>query len=632
MSAPSATLDAPQSSTTSPSTTVLQQQRGTSSTVPRGNSSLHRPLTSADSCATTIPGSPSTYISVTNVTTPSGSVQSRIESTNANSSGTAAVVEFPVDLQYAHLASPSNAGPTGQSQYCRLPSNNNNSATTSNVLPVAGSTPYQDRSSIVVPVTTQDPDPFVVTVRNSPSKIGKSSSSSFISKHSAGGVNSCSNNKTGPRLALYRSNSSLDLLDRDNYYLHHQRASLGTAKLTGAPGGHHHIHSHHQQQHFDRQSSAGVKAHSKGDGTYTGCFTRRKDFGSHGSIDVLPLTGGVVLPSNSGASVGGGNNVTGTPSSGGKNERSSSLGNTTTGHFLSLVTSAMSRDRRGSFDIHDDGCNSGGGSTSSTISKNSSGGTKDTTVKETASPRLSLKFQKLWEHKDKNSGSGTTQHSPTGSSGGGIATADSSKGSTSATTSSGKSSSNSKTDNSIFRKFRTSSSASRNNGNSKSLPEAGKLDTGPLNTMNHTGGDNYEDFKPVTLRQSSAVMEERYRRRVFAHYDCQSVSAKISSAAILRNILAKRRNTTTGASAASLGHRVSTPPSASLNNIAGVAPAVNSSSGGQQLSLNLTGNSNNNGGSGNSGGSNSSENPSLDLVPSDDPDMGDGHSNALVLR
>ena len=614
MSAPSGTLDASQSSTTtSPSI---------SSTVPRGSSSLHRPLTSAvvDSCATsTNPGSPSTY-SVTNVTTPS--LQGRIESTNnAGSSGT--VVEFPVDLQYAHLTS--NAAATGQSQYCRLPSNN--SATVSNILPAAGSATYQ--GSIVVPVTTQDPDSFVVTVRNSPNKIGKSSSSSFISKHSSGGLNSCTNNKTGPRLALYRSNSSLDLLDRDNYYLHHQRASIGTGKLTGTPGGHH--HSHYQQQHFDR--SAGVKLHSKGDSTYTGCFTRRKDFGSHGSIDVLPLTGGVILPNNSsGGSVSG--NGVGTSGSSGKNERSSSRGNTTTGHFLSLVTSAMSRDRRGSFDIHDDGCSGGGGSSSSTISKNS--GNKETVVKETSSPRLSLKFQKLWEHKDKN----TTQqqHSPTGSGGGvGINTTDSSKGSTSATatsnSSSGKSSSNSKTDNSIFRKFRTSSSASRNNGNSKSLPETGKFDTGPLNAMSHV--DNYEDFKPVQLRQSSSTMEERYRRRVFAHYDCQSVSAKISSAAMLRNILAKRRNTTTGASAASLGHRpVSTPPSASLNNIAGVAPAVNNSSGGQQLSLNLTGNGNNNGGSGNSsgGGGNNSENSSLDLVPSDDPDMGDGHSNALVLR
>ncbi|XP_073979531.1 uncharacterized protein [Rhodnius prolixus] len=55
--------------------------------------------------------------------------------------------------------------------------------------------------------------------------------------------------------------------------------------------------------------------------------------------------------------------------------------------------------------------------------------------------------------------------------------------------------------------------------------------------------------------------EERQRRRAFAHYDCRSVTANLGYAAKVRSILlSKRRNTTTGASAAStLGVRSSTP-------------------------------------------------------------------------
>lgn len=57
----------------------------------------------------------------------------------------------------------------------------------------------------------------------------------------------------------------------------------------------------------------------------------------------------------------------------------------------------------------------------------------------------------------------------------------------------------------------------------------------------------------------SADVEERHRRRAFAHYDCQSLTANLGYAAKLRGILlARRRNTATGASAASTV-RSSTP-------------------------------------------------------------------------
>ncbi|XP_051169982.1 signal-induced proliferation-associated 1-like protein 2 [Leptopilina boulardi] len=60
----------------------------------------------------------------------------------------------------------------------------------------------------------------------------------------------------------------------------------------------------------------------------------------------------------------------------------------------------------------------------------------------------------------------------------------------------------------------------------------------------------------------SADVEERHRRRAFAHYDCHSFTANLGYAAKLRGILlARRRNTATGASAAS-SLRSSTPDEA----------------------------------------------------------------------
>lgn len=60
---------------------------------------------------------------------------------------------------------------------------------------------------------------------------------------------------------------------------------------------------------------------------------------------------------------------------------------------------------------------------------------------------------------------------------------------------------------------------------------------------------------------ASADIEERTKRRAFAHYDCQSLTANLGYAAKLRGLLlARRRNTTTGASAAAMfTTRSSTP-------------------------------------------------------------------------
>lgn len=70
-----------------------------------------------------------------------------------------------------------------------------------------------------------------------------------------------------------------------------------------------------------------------------------------------------------------------------------------------------------------------------------------------------------------------------------------------------------------------------------------------------------DDSVVTPCTASSGELEERQRRRAFAHYDVQSITANLGYAAKLRGLLlARRRNTTTGASAASmLGARAATP-------------------------------------------------------------------------
>lgn len=56
--------------------------------------------------------------------------------------------------------------------------------------------------------------------------------------------------------------------------------------------------------------------------------------------------------------------------------------------------------------------------------------------------------------------------------------------------------------------------------------------------------------------------DERQKRRGFAHYDVESLTATVGLALKLQNMLSRRRNTATGASAASmLAARSSTPDS-----------------------------------------------------------------------
>lgn len=66
----------------------------------------------------------------------------------------------------------------------------------------------------------------------------------------------------------------------------------------------------------------------------------------------------------------------------------------------------------------------------------------------------------------------------------------------------------------------------------------------------------------ATVSCTDYANEERQKRRGFAHYDVQSLTATVGLATKLQNMLSRRRNTATGASAASmLAARSSTPDS-----------------------------------------------------------------------
>ena len=80
-----------------------------------------------------------------------------------------------------------------------------------------------------------------------------------------------------------------------------------------------------------------------------------------------------------------------------------------------------------------------------------------------------------------------------------------------------------------------------------------------------------------------ARLDERLKRKAFAHHDCQSMSVNLGYAARLRGLLSQRRNTTTGASAASMASAssASSLSSASLSACSAPPPSTVSSGKGK---------------------------------------------------
>ncbi|KAF7270313.1 hypothetical protein GWI33_016714 [Rhynchophorus ferrugineus] len=96
----------------------------------------------------------------------------------------------------------------------------------------------------------------------------------------------------------------------------------------------------------------------------------------------------------------------------------------------------------------------------------------------------------------------------------------------------------------------------------------GGAPTGVSNSSSNTSSSMVKshrtmDDSTVSSSSSNAVLtqeaEEIARRRAFAHYDCQSLTTNLNYSGLRRGLLSKRRNTTTGASAASISARSSTP-------------------------------------------------------------------------
>lgn len=92
---------------------------------------------------------------------------------------------------------------------------------------------------------------------------------------------------------------------------------------------------------------------------------------------------------------------------------------------------------------------------------------------------------------------------------------------------------------------------------------AAAVQSATVSTTTSTTSSSSNTSATNVVTAASADVEERQRRRAFAHYDCQSLTANLGYAAKLRGLLlARRRNTTTGASAASMQTRSSTPDGA----------------------------------------------------------------------
>ncbi|XP_055945135.1 signal-induced proliferation-associated 1-like protein 2 [Argiope bruennichi] len=81
---------------------------------------------------------------------------------------------------------------------------------------------------------------------------------------------------------------------------------------------------------------------------------------------------------------------------------------------------------------------------------------------------------------------------------------------------------------------------------------------------------------------TEARIEDKLRRKAFAHYDCESLVANLSYASRLRSLLSRRRNTTTGASAASMQNR------SHANNLENMNPEDSDPGDGQSSELLLS--------------------------------------------
>ncbi|KAK2711755.1 hypothetical protein QYM36_012767 [Artemia franciscana] len=95
----------------------------------------------------------------------------------------------------------------------------------------------------------------------------------------------------------------------------------------------------------------------------------------------------------------------------------------------------------------------------------------------------------------------------------------------------------------------------------KKLRPGSKVGAGciPLSSVNSVETKGFSVLSGYDSDVESRL-EDKLRRKAFGHHDCQSLAANLSYVAQLRSILSQRRNTTTGASAASQSNKGLTSP------------------------------------------------------------------------
>ena len=168
---------------------------------------------------------------------------------------------------------------------------------------------------------------------------------------------------------------------------------------------------------------------------------------------------------------------------------------------------------------------------------------------DSCSPKPRSKFQRFWERdrskeKSCNPPAGAACPTAAGSS-------------SSQSGSSANSTSRSSSEPSIFKRLRGGGSSAA---------------THKASAVNGTSASPEPDAAERDASDMEARLDERLKRKAFAHHDCQSMSVNLGYAARLRGLLAQRRNTTTGASAASMASS-STSSCANTATVNGTGPS-----------------------------------------------------------
>ncbi|KFB38697.1 hypothetical protein ZHAS_00006097 [Anopheles sinensis] len=267
------------------------------------------------------------------------------------------------------------------------------------------------------------------------------------------------------------------------------------------------------------------------DHLHPGGTNLRREYGSHGSIDVISSDRHAHHHHHH---TGGGQGGAG----------SGALSATTTGeNFLTMLqeyqpfgldaSSLLYSLNKHHGHSHHSG---GGGGGAAVVGVNGNGATSGTASGAedvvdrgaNASPKLRNKFHRLWGSSANGGGGSGSNGSSNGSNG---------------------------------KQSRQSSSAGTATATNGVSPATASLDDSQLCMALNVSASS------TTTTVSSADIEERQRRRAFAHFDCRSLTANLGYAAKLRGfLLERRRNTTTGASAAATyGTRSSTPDGESVD-------------------------------------------------------------------